>query len=104
MTNKLIETTVALKELTDLVPAASAKAVKPVKLSKEKIEAAILLLQKIENNNGYLGIARTAGLYKEDVLAIHAEMKKRISILSIKEDILPEEVEPKEDIKTEVVK
>ena len=82
---EIIDNVLKDKKLEDLqIPKVVKK--NTLELTTEKIESTILLLKEIEQNNGYLGIARKIRLSRAQVEKIHQKMNKKIAELTPKEE------------------
>jgi len=77
----IIENVLESKTLEDLQASKPVQPSEP-KLTRVKVEGCVLLLKEIEQNNGYLGIAKKSGLSCSQVKEIHRAVKSKIADLT----------------------
>lgn len=87
-----IKTVVDAKDLEDLTPPVkpASPGIKP--LVEVDVENVIVLLREIEQNNGYGGIATSAGVKVAQVQEIHAKVLARMAAL-VSKDVEPIDIE-----------
>jgi hypothetical protein len=89
-----IKTVVESKALEDLASPAKPAPTTDKPLVAADVEAVIVLLREIEQNNGYGGIAASVGVKVAQVKEIHDKVLARIAEISPKaEELIEEPVE-----------